>query len=196
MAKKSKDDAPTANGVANRDIIQRLNFLYQASVFLNTVPSSQVSTSSSSANSLPGPSETKQAGKKRKRSSKDATTARDLSRIYIATMKNVGQKTLVKIIPAPPILTDSILPNNDPQSTLPTEVAPQLADTTTAIYVGENSMDVDSARETTDKYRNEKARRKGVQPRIPPLFARDGHVVFRGSERLVESDLGDGVYIT
>ena len=36
MAKKSKDEVPNPNSVSNRDILQRLNFLYQASVLLGT----------------------------------------------------------------------------------------------------------------------------------------------------------------
>ena len=35
MAKKPKDDVPNPNNVANREILQRMNFLYQASVLLN-----------------------------------------------------------------------------------------------------------------------------------------------------------------
>ncbi|KAF8070048.1 RNAse P Rpr2/Rpp21/SNM1 subunit domain-containing protein [Lyophyllum atratum] len=113
MAKKNRDEVPTANSVANRDIIQRLNFLYQASVYLNTVPSQQQSSSTVS-NAVPIPSTTpnavsdgttreKKEGKKPKKranAAKRAVTASDLARTYIATMKIVGQKTTVKIDPA------------------------------------------------------------------------------------------------
>lgn len=40
MGKKGKDgeaQAPNPNGVTNRDIIQRMNFLYQASVYMNAL---------------------------------------------------------------------------------------------------------------------------------------------------------------
>ncbi|KAG6845084.1 hypothetical protein H0H87_000989 [Tephrocybe sp. NHM501043] len=102
MAKKDKDEAPTANGVANRDILQRLNFLYQAGVYLNTLPSAEASTSLTSPkpNAPPITSKKAPAGKKRKRSNSHAAMASDLSRTYISIMKSVGQKTTVKIDPA------------------------------------------------------------------------------------------------
>ncbi|KAK0188263.1 Rpr2-domain-containing protein [Armillaria mellea] len=75
MAKKAKDEAPNANSVPNKDILQRLNFLYQASVYLNGVAS-------------PSPP-------RRKR-----VTAGDLSRSYVSSMKIVGQKTVVKMDPS------------------------------------------------------------------------------------------------
>lgn len=81
MAKKPKDEAPNPNGVANRDIIQRLNFLYQASAYLNSV--SPAGTSSL----MTRPTEKKI----RKR------TAQDLAKTYITSMKAVGQKTTVKL---------------------------------------------------------------------------------------------------
>ncbi len=44
MAKKPKDETPNANSVPNKDIIQRLNFLYQAGVYLNGVTSQSPSS--------------------------------------------------------------------------------------------------------------------------------------------------------
>ena len=78
---------PNTNSIANRDIIQRLNFLYQASVYLNGIPppSDAVVTSDSlNAN-----------GAKKNRRRKLTTS--DLSKSYIKTMKIVGQKTTVKM---------------------------------------------------------------------------------------------------
>ncbi|KAK0244448.1 Rpr2-domain-containing protein [Armillaria nabsnona] len=75
MAKKPKDETPNANSVPNKDIIQRLNFLYQASVYLNGV--------------------TSQSPPRRKR-----VTTSDLSRSYVSSMKIVGQKTVVKMDPS------------------------------------------------------------------------------------------------
>ncbi len=72
MAKKPKDETPNANSVPNKDIIQRLNFLYQAGVYLNGV--------------------TSQSPPRRKR-----VTTSDLSRSYVSSMKIVGQKTVVKM---------------------------------------------------------------------------------------------------
>ncbi|KAF5385912.1 hypothetical protein D9615_002629 [Tricholomella constricta] len=108
MAKKGKDDAPTANSAANRDIIQRLNFLYQASVYLNTIPSttpstSQMSSGSSNANIISDKPNGRKKGKKEMKGAnavKRTATVNDLARTYIATMKTVGQRTTVKIDPA------------------------------------------------------------------------------------------------
>ncbi|KAK0503705.1 RNAse P Rpr2/Rpp21/SNM1 subunit domain-containing protein, partial [Armillaria luteobubalina] len=75
MAKKPKDETPNANSVPNKDIIQRLNFLYQASVYLNSV--------------------TSQSPSRRRR-----VSTSDLSRSYVSSMKVVGQKTVVKMDPS------------------------------------------------------------------------------------------------
>ncbi|KAK0485338.1 Rpr2-domain-containing protein [Armillaria luteobubalina] len=75
MARKAKDGTPNANSVPNKDIIQRLNFLYQASVYLNGV--------------------TSQSPRRRKR-----VTTGDLSRSYVTSMKVVGRKTVVKMDPS------------------------------------------------------------------------------------------------
>lgn len=74
MAKKHKQagDEHTPNQVQNRDIIQRLNFLYQAGAYLNAIPGSQPSTEGTVSTS-------------------------DLSRTYIKSMRLVGQKTTVKM---------------------------------------------------------------------------------------------------
>lgn len=85
MAKKSKDEAPNPHNVSNRDIIQRLNFLYQAGVYMNTIS--------------PPTSEHSIKQTKKRRTVKKATT-RDLAKAYISCMKAVGQKTTVKLDPA------------------------------------------------------------------------------------------------
>jgi ribonuclease P protein subunit RPR2 len=90
---KDKDEVPNPNSAANRDIIQRLNFLYQASVYLNSVGAPAPSTSG-------GPcvaSDAKQEKGKRKRSRRSVVSTMDLSRSYIKSMKVVGQKTTVKM---------------------------------------------------------------------------------------------------
>ncbi|KAK0485346.1 RNAse P Rpr2/Rpp21/SNM1 subunit domain-containing protein [Armillaria luteobubalina] len=74
MARKAKDDTPNVNSVPNKDIIQRLNYLYQASMSLNGV--------------------TSQSSPRRKR-----VTTSD-SRSYVSSMKVVGQKTVVKMDPS------------------------------------------------------------------------------------------------
>ncbi|KAK0222063.1 RNAse P Rpr2/Rpp21/SNM1 subunit domain-containing protein, partial [Armillaria fumosa] len=69
-----KDETPNVNSVPNKDIIQRLKFLYQASVYLNGV--------------------TSQSPRRRR------VTTSDLSRSYVSSMKVVGQKTVVKMDPS------------------------------------------------------------------------------------------------
>ncbi|KAL4074224.1 RNAse P Rpr2/Rpp21/SNM1 subunit domain-containing protein [Scleroderma yunnanense] len=183
---KNKDQVPNPNNVANRDIIQRLNFLYQASVLLNTIPSSRSQSLQRNRNKHVTPSE--------------------LSRSYIDTMKTVGQKTNVKIdpsvkrrlckgcssvlvpgmsakvrvknstshghlisyiclachthrrIPAPPVLS------SDPQ------------------YEPDSAMESSQSQEA-ERHKLQHGRKRGPKPRLLPHFARDiGHVVFRGNE--------------
>ena len=78
---KNKDQVPNPNNVSNRDIIQRLNFLYQASVLLNTMSSSQPQSATST----------------RQRNRNKCVSTSELSRSYIDTMKTVGKKTNVKM---------------------------------------------------------------------------------------------------
>ncbi|KDQ55820.1 hypothetical protein JAAARDRAFT_208592 [Jaapia argillacea MUCL 33604] len=105
MAKKSKDEVPNPNSVANRDILQRLNFLYQAGVYLNSIPEQLRSSSDTtgSASTTPNhqvvPNESKRRPrKKRCRASRSLTTS-DLARSYVKTMKSVSQRAIVKIDP-------------------------------------------------------------------------------------------------
>jgi hypothetical protein len=88
MAKKSKDDIPNANSVANRDILQRLNFLYQASVYLNGLPSSPDGSNLPSA---------KAEGKRSRRNRTRCANAAELAQSYMKDMKVVGKKTIVRM---------------------------------------------------------------------------------------------------
>jgi ribonuclease P protein subunit RPR2 len=90
MPKKNKDDVPNPNSVTNRDIIQRLNFLYQASVYLNGIASQSIASRAPSTRAN-GEQE------RNKRRPRKMTTS-DLSRNYITSMKIVGQKTTVKML--------------------------------------------------------------------------------------------------
>ena len=67
-----KNDVPNPNltTVVNRDIIQRLNFLYQASVYLSSCSPPK---------------------------SPNLVSTRDLAKDYISTMKAVGQRTTVRM---------------------------------------------------------------------------------------------------
>jgi ribonuclease P protein subunit RPR2 len=82
MAKKNKDETPNANSIVNRDIMQRLNFMYQASVYLSGV--------------LPVPQEIAVAPQKRTKKSRKMNV-HDLSKSYINSMKTVASKTIVKM---------------------------------------------------------------------------------------------------
>jgi len=83
MAKGAKNEAPEPSSAANRDIIQRLNFLYQASVYLSSVDTS--------SDVPPTHNETDTRPKNKK------ARLNDISRSYIDTMKVVGTRTTVKM---------------------------------------------------------------------------------------------------
>jgi ribonuclease P protein subunit RPR2 len=91
MAKKGKDEAPNPHSVSNRDIIQRLNFLYQAGVYMNTISSGSGSSQSMSTSSVQNEECTKKRRKRRK------GTTSDLAKAYVSSMKTVGQRTTVKM---------------------------------------------------------------------------------------------------
>ena len=126
MGKKNKDDAPNPNSVPNRDIIQRLNFLYQASTYLNGIgaahsgvsrnPSPTTPTTSKDRNDIAAEQngsvesvekevETTEVDKKedlksvntRKRPGRRKASTRDLACSYVKSMKIIGQKTNVKM---------------------------------------------------------------------------------------------------
>lgn len=123
MGKKNKDEAPNPNSIPNRDIIQRLNFLYQASSYLNGIAGAHSGTEPRNAASGPtngkitapeedassGPGEKERetaevdegdvlkGGDTPKRPGQRKATARDLARSYVKSMKIIGQKTNVKM---------------------------------------------------------------------------------------------------
>ena len=83
--KKIKNDVPNVNSVANRDIIHRLNFLYQASVYLQGISGPQVSSDAPVENDG-----TFEKGRRR------TVSTAELASVYVQSMKAVGKKTLVK----------------------------------------------------------------------------------------------------
>ena len=95
MGKKNKDQEPVASlsGVANRDIIQRINFLYQASTYLNSISPLPESPDRSIQ---PQRNENKQ-GKRKKNKIRHPKDAAELSRCYVGAMRIVGQKTMVRM---------------------------------------------------------------------------------------------------
>ncbi|KAJ7647007.1 RNAse P Rpr2/Rpp21/SNM1 subunit domain-containing protein [Roridomyces roridus] len=196
MAKK-KDDAPNASNVVNKDIIQRLNFMYQASVYLGSV--------------LPVPPPATTSPKRKKKARK--MDVHDLSKSYVHSMKVVANKTMVKMDPAVkrtlcagcnivlvPGSTASVRVKsskshghimlyhcNSCNSTRRIPAPPTAAGPST-----EMEVDVDESSEPSRK------RKRGPTPRVPPLFARPEHIVLCGDARLPDRDpqLGDGIYIT
>ncbi|KAI0929928.1 hypothetical protein AcV5_006766 [Taiwanofungus camphoratus] len=254
MAKKNKDQGPAVslNNVANRDIIQRLNFLYQASAYLNSVashPHPEPIATTSHAPSSKG--QTNRAEKRsRRHKERHPATAAELSRSYVKSMKIIGQKTTVKMdptikrtlckgcntilipgatasvrikpslshghsvsyicmackttrkIPAPPIV-DPDAPPEPSASTSGTQDASQktqstdgqlsLVEETETIKTDPTDTTMPDHQRSEGKGRMQRQRgrrKKPPVPRIPPLFQRKGHVIFRGNERL-EDDIAE-----
>ncbi|KAF7305983.1 hypothetical protein HMN09_00752800 [Mycena chlorophos] len=193
MAKKNKDEIPNPQTVVNRDIMQRLNFMYQASVYLGTVLPVP-----------PTPAPTKRAKRVRK------MNVHDLSKVYAGSMKTVSNKTMIKMDPAVkrtlcsgcnlvlvPGSTASVRVKSSKEhghvmfyrcaacdSTRRIPAPPTLRSRpATAGPSSSNEMQIDSP--------------PLKHARRPPHFARDGHIVFRGNEQLVpDPERGDGIYIT
>ena len=107
---KNKDEVPNPTGVANRDILQRLNFLYQASVLLNglapprPIPDDDdlPMPSTTPNNREPDtegedPSSSSQPKKSQRKKRRRVVSFGELSRSYVDTMKSVGQKTNVRM---------------------------------------------------------------------------------------------------
>lgn len=91
MAKTKKDDVPNPNSVVNRDILQRMSFLYQASSYLNSisVPVEPEATAKEPTETPTGSTTT--LGKRKSKSTSD------LSRSYAGAIRAIGQKTMVKM---------------------------------------------------------------------------------------------------
>ncbi|KAI0744090.1 RNAse P Rpr2/Rpp21/SNM1 subunit domain-containing protein [Daedaleopsis nitida] len=221
MGKKDKNQEPVANlnGVANRDIIQRINFLYQASTYLNSISTPSTSTVS------PRP-KGKGKGKSRKKSTiRHPRDTGELSRCYVGSMRIVGQKAMVRMdpsikrtlckqcdtvlmpgstatvrvkplhshghvvvytcltcntsrrIPAPPLLDA-----DPPDSAALPGITPPTSTTGPSQRGDPSAMDADSTGPQTSAGK----KNRGPRPRLPPLFERKGHVVFRGDEILRE----------
>lgn len=104
MAKKGKEVLYNPNSVPNKDILQRLNFLYQASTYLsgleNTDSVRKLASSSklvqdemAEGNASSVDTEKKERNRKQRVAANRKATARDLSRSYVKSMKIIGQKT-------------------------------------------------------------------------------------------------------
>ena len=119
MGKKNKGELPNPSNITNRDILQRLNFLYQASVYLDSIsrkcgesidteagPSSASDTGPPMGMTAEGeaaPSSTASLSKatKRKRDWDQrkgrVIRASDIGQGYVRAMRLIGQKTTVKM---------------------------------------------------------------------------------------------------
>ena len=117
--KPAKDAAPHFGAVANRDLLQRMNFLYQSSAYLNTIIPQTPSSNTGYAppgrrGRLPGRPvipEGRRRSKKRwpkpgfpageaegpKNGTRRQATIVDLSREYIKNMKAVGRKSVMRM---------------------------------------------------------------------------------------------------
>ena len=104
MGKKQKEETPNINATPNRDIIQRLNFLYQASVYLQSLEPSASSNHPSSSGKgkakeiqiTDTSNHTRKAGGRKKKHKRKQTIG-DIARNYVQCMCIVGQKTTVKM---------------------------------------------------------------------------------------------------
>ncbi|CAA7260620.1 unnamed protein product [Cyclocybe aegerita] len=122
MAKKQKEETANLNATPNRDIIQRLNFLYQASVYLQSISAPHedrsckgkgkereeadtendgmpIAIDKDSTIAIAEPTKMRRKPKKARRLVNKQTPG-DLARSYIRCMRVVGQKTTVKIDPS------------------------------------------------------------------------------------------------
>jgi len=114
MGKRNKSELPNPSNVTNRDILQRLNFLYQASVYLESISHKSGDSTdtgagpSSSSDSGPAigeadPSSTaplsKAARRKRDREYRKGRIIRagDIGQGYVRAMRLIGQKATVKM---------------------------------------------------------------------------------------------------
>ncbi|KAL0572066.1 hypothetical protein V5O48_009884 [Marasmius crinis-equi] len=213
MAKKDKNEAPNPNAVANRDIIHRLNFLYQASVYLNGMDQSH---HSSSAQSEPEPSaststpmnmnisEEQRTESRKKRRKPRKIGIKDLARSYIDTMKVVGTKTTVRMDPSiKRTLCKGCNTVLVPGSTASVRVK---SSPTHGHIITYTCLECQALRRlpappvdaTPLESLNPRQLKKSVKPLTPPLFARNvGHVVFCGEKEITvehSQETGNGVF--
>ncbi|KAI0268732.1 RNAse P Rpr2/Rpp21/SNM1 subunit domain-containing protein [Gloeopeniophorella convolvens] len=218
MGKKNKDEAPNPSSIANRDILQRLNFLYQASVYLDSVSrqfdcstrsgaivhdeiadASKTAEGQTSASAKPDAAPIPRAKGKRHRRE---IRAADIGQGYVRSMRLIGQKTTVKmdptvkrtlckgcdtvLIPGASAIVRVNRSSNHRHLITTTCLRCRLARRIPAPPVpvpepSESELGVGAlSSEHQDETSKKARRRRGPPPRLPPLFEREGHVVFRG----------------
>ena len=98
----------------------------------------------------------------------------------------------IRRVPAPPVFDLDALPPDVAGTS--TELAPNTASTSTGADAeagtqSTNNIKSNRVQGTSMSTRHRKKRlRKNAVPRLPPLFERKGHVVFRGNEKLPAED--------
>jgi len=192
MGKKSKNDAPNPNRVANREVMQRLNYLYQASVYLNSI-----SATGGQDDYL-----------------------QKISGYYIRSMKQLANKKVVKMDPSikrtlckgcdtvlVPGSTASVrVKSSKPHGHIVTYTcsacrtsrripAPPILRSESDHLPQDGAKSFSDPVDTVDRTempvprKSGKKKKKPPTPRIPHLFERDvGHIIFRGNERISTSD--------
>ena len=95
MGKKNKDDVPNPNSVTNRDILQRMNYLYQASAYLGSVQGPPKEFQGRIPAELKG--KERKDEMRRRNKARHSTAPVDLSRAYVKSMKAIGQKTTMRM---------------------------------------------------------------------------------------------------
>ncbi|KAH9061229.1 Rpr2-domain-containing protein [Lactarius vividus] len=227
MGKKNKDEAPNPNGIVNRDTLQRLNFLYQASTYLDSISyksdvrpkvdsptdtTEEVPTGASGSARLTTGLAKTQLGRKERRRKKQVIQAADIGQGYVRAMRLIGQKTTPVTDPTVkrtlckgcdtvliPGLSATVRVNGELlswtfscsnnhrhlvtttclrcKSSRRIPAPPVLRPESAAPPRGGAAMEVDKSRGLAPR---KSKRRRGPPPRFPPLFEREGHVVFRG----------------
>jgi len=98
MAKKQQSAAPpNPHSVPNRDIMQRLNFLYQASTYLSSLAETEGRATSTAKADGQSATSSDLAGKGKQTDKAPLATPAYLSRAYVTSMKAISQKTVVKL---------------------------------------------------------------------------------------------------
>ncbi|KAI0709542.1 RNAse P Rpr2/Rpp21/SNM1 subunit domain-containing protein [Cerioporus squamosus] len=229
MGKKDKSQGPVANlqSVANRDIIQRINFLYQASTYLNTISPPAASSSSTA------PAQPPKGKSKKKNTIRHPKSTAELSRCYVGSMRIVGQKAMVKMDPSikrtlckqcDTVLTPGSysfalsshghavvytclscsavrrilhplcwIRTQSPQEAASSAGGAAVSSTSGTVPAAagaDAAMDIDTAptapQPTAEKKKSKSRKKRTPVARVPPLFERKGHVVFRGNEMLAK----------
>lgn len=90
--KQPKDDTPNPNNVVNREIFQRLNFLYQASAYLKGIEAPVSTPLEGSHVEHPSRGNFLKKGRKRRQ-----VTLGELGSNYVQCMRTIGNKSVIRM---------------------------------------------------------------------------------------------------